>query len=273
MRIPVGCSSRRLIKAPSSEAEETDPRRSANEMNISVRTWILLAVALVWGAALRLTWLSDMEYKADEIWMFEHSQGMDPLGRWPAAGIQSSLGIPNPGMSVWVYAVPGWFIHDPVGLAAYTAVANILAICGLAWFALSRVPAGPLAVGLGCHPALCQSGVGRRVAEDMAPEHPRPIRDDDPVRLRGQEVPRRGRQLWGLIGTLLGQIHMSGFFFQAALVAWASRRISSIGVARSRADSVPPGGHGSAARPWGRYRSSIGSCICTTSRRPDHWMS
>ena len=32
---------------------------------------------------------------------------------------------------------------------------------------------------------------------------------------------RAGAALWGLIGTLLGQIHMSGFFFQAALVAWA----------------------------------------------------
>ena len=47
---------------------------------------------------------------------------------------------------------------------------------------------------------------------------------------------RSGAFVWGLVGVLLGQIHMSGFFFAAGVVAWDAL---SSATARRDAEAVP----------------------------------
>src|SRR5437868_8153218 len=64
-----------------------------------------VVAALVLGAFLRFAWLADMEYKGDERWTFERTQHVPGVDPWPALGMPSSVGLLNPGLSLWVFVV------------------------------------------------------------------------------------------------------------------------------------------------------------------------
>src|SRR3712207_5915883 len=78
-----------------------------------------------------------MEYKVDEAYNVD-KVASDP---WTWTGQRSSSGIPNPGMGIWVLAVlgRGLGLSGPVSLAQGVMVVNVLALFGLAWFAVRVV--------------------------------------------------------------------------------------------------------------------------------------
>ena len=69
------------------------------------RYWPLMAVlaAVLIGAALRLVWVGDMEWKGDEQWMFQQTQQIHRWDQLPWKGDQASVGLPNLGLGVWVF--------------------------------------------------------------------------------------------------------------------------------------------------------------------------
>src|SRR4051794_33689296 len=70
----------------------------------SLPWWAIgLTCALVAGAFLRLIWGLDIEYKADEVWTFEQARQLLTGQEWPCFGMPSSVGLPNPGLSLWVF--------------------------------------------------------------------------------------------------------------------------------------------------------------------------
>ena len=167
---------------------------------------------------LRLIWPGDMEWKADEAYNWGRVTG-DP---WTWTGQRSSIGIENPGMTLWVLAAlgRGLALDSPVSLARAIAVVNVLALVGLAWFAL-RV------VGERWREAWIW-GTALVAVSPMAVQFSRKIW---PQCLFGPFLlvvfvawSRRGTAgfafLWGLVGAWLGQVQMAGFFFAGALVAW-----------------------------------------------------
>src|SRR5262249_35454053 len=65
------------------------------------RWWpVGLAAVLALGVVLRLLWVSDMEYKREEAWAFERTQRAEPF---PLVGMPNSVGVPHPGLSLWVF--------------------------------------------------------------------------------------------------------------------------------------------------------------------------
>jgi hypothetical protein len=60
----------------------------------------LLAASLLLGILYRNVWVRDMEWKHDEQAMFEASQR---TGGPSWVGMRSGVGLPNPGMSRWVF--------------------------------------------------------------------------------------------------------------------------------------------------------------------------
>ena len=109
------------------------------------RCWIwasgLLAAVAV-GALFRLGWPQDIEYKADEALMFEWSRSVGSTTPWPWLGMQSGVGLHNPGMSVWVFALLGRLAGngDPPALARGVEVLGVLAIVLVICLALRQVP-------------------------------------------------------------------------------------------------------------------------------------
>ena len=197
----------------------------------------LLACALACGVVLRLLWPADMEWKADEQRMFTWASAIGVTEPWPQVGMASGVAVPNPGLSVWIFVPLARVAGDPVALAQLVQLANVIALFGFAilgtsraftaparelWFAgLALMSVNPIAIVL-----------ARKIwAQSLLPVFS--------VATLAAHASRRswvGAFIWGLVGALTGQIHMSGFFLQAALAAWTwlSERRSGAGIARAR---------------------------------------
>ena len=156
-----------------------------------------------------------MEFKLDEAYNVDKVED-DP---WTWTGQRSSTGIPNPGMGIWVLAVlgRGLGLSDPVSLAQGVMVLNVLALLGLAWFALRvvRREAWVWATALlAVSPIAVQFSRKIWIQSVLAPF----------VLVMLVAWWKRGTAAfafaWGLVGAWLGQIQMAGFFFAAGLAAW-----------------------------------------------------
>ena len=183
----------------------------------------IAAAALVLGAALRLAWGTDIEFKSDEQYMFLRATtaGLPEAFSW--LGMPSGVYIKNPGMSAWIFVLLAKIFHitTPAGLARAVQLLNVGAIA-LAVFVSFRfartfreretwlwasllAAVNPLALLF-----------HRKIwAQSLLPFF---------VMLLFISWWRRDRRtgafFWGLGGACLGQIHMSGFFLAAAVVLW-----------------------------------------------------
>ena len=79
--------------------------------------WLGLAAVVAAGAGLRLAWVEDIEYKADEAWTFAHAQAIGRGESLDWVGMPSSAGPANPALSLWVFVPLSWFADEPTGLA------------------------------------------------------------------------------------------------------------------------------------------------------------
>jgi hypothetical protein len=182
---------------------------------------VLLATSLLLGVLYRNAWVGDMEWKYDEQTMFNATQSASP---WSWVGMLSSVGLPNPGMSRWVFIAEARLFgaHEPPDLGRAVMVTNSIAIAFLLLFALRRSeeeerPAWLWAAMLAAvNPGALQ--LQRKIwAQSILPLF-------SLATLYGwwNRHTRWGAFLWGLVGACLGQIHMSGFFFAAALALWTA---------------------------------------------------
>jgi hypothetical protein len=184
----------------------------------------LLGAAVTAGCALRLLWVEDIEYKYDEAFMFERSQNVGATEPWPAVGMPSGVGLRNPGMSVWFFVglarVSG--ADDPVSLTRAVIVMNVVAIWALAAFVFRCVPRQEREPWLWT--------VGLAAVNPMAIQLQRKIWAQSVLPLLSvvtligwwNRARSWGAMLWGAMGVLLGQIHMSGLFFFGGFTLWAA---------------------------------------------------
>jgi hypothetical protein len=179
-----------------------------------------IVLALVAGAILRLIWVEDIEYKADEAWTFEHSQ----QAHLPWLGMPSSVDIPNPGMSLWVFTllqrISG--AQDPPSLARAVQITNIVALVLLVLFALRHVPREEREPWLWAAALVAVNPLAVLFHRKIWPPCLLPLLTL--MMLYGWWYrQRRGPAfLWGLVGACLGQIHMAGFFFAGGFALWAA---------------------------------------------------
>jgi hypothetical protein len=184
-------------------------------------TWDILGIilALVAGASLRLIWPADIEYKADEAWTFQHSHDADLS--W--LGMPSSVDIPNPGMSLWVFMALQRLsgAADPPALARAVQLLNVLALVLLVVFAFVYVPRGEREAWLWAAALVAVNPLSVLFHRKIWPPCVLPLLTL--AMLYGWWNRQRGVPafLWGLLGVCLGQIHMAGFFFAGGFVLWA----------------------------------------------------
>ncbi len=212
-----------LLKIKESLLEKTQLSRTETWRRQVPKSWkIFLGITLILGVLLRTIWGSDIEYKSDEHFMFERTQKVGVSEELPLLGMPSGVGTRNPAMSIWVFLGLKhlFFAENPPELARSVEILNILALIGLllfslkcveqkertAWFwTIALASVNPLAV-------LLQRKIW---AQSTLPFF-------CVLLLIGwwKRNKKWGAFLFGLIGILIGQIHMSGFFFSAALFSW-----------------------------------------------------
>lgn len=182
------------------------------------RTAAALGVAVLLGVLLRVVWAGDMEFKDDEAMLFAHATGSDP---WPGVGDLSGVGTVNPGMGIWVYSAKaqGLGLTTPVALARGVMAINVGALLALVAFSLRVVAPREREPWLWATALFAVSPLAILFSRKIWIQSPLPA--FVAVVLLGWW--RRGRAAgafaWGLVGAWLGQIHLSGFFFAAALAA------------------------------------------------------
>lgn len=207
---------------PMSHDHEADRAPVTCFWSLVIDHWSLV-IALAAGIALRLAWPEDMEYKADEAWTFEHARDADFGREVPWLGMESSVGLPNPGMSLWAFIglqrLTG--ATEAPGLVRAVQVANCLALVLLVVFALRCVPPPERVVWLWAAALVAVNPLAVLFHRKLWPPCVLPL--FTLVMLWGwwRRDRRSAAFIWGLVGACLGQVHMAGFFFAGGFAAWA----------------------------------------------------
>ncbi|HVZ81611.1 MAG TPA: hypothetical protein VHE12_12555 [bacterium] len=196
-------------------------------MTTDQKNWLpFIALCLVLGAALRLSFPGDIEYKADERYMFEASQAVGVTEPWPDLGMVSGGGLKNPGMSIWIFVGLARLTHatDPVQLARAVQLMNILALVLLAFFALRVVPPGERAPWCWATAFAAVSPAGIVLQRKIWAQSTLPLLCVLLWMAWYHRKTRPGAFFWGLIALCIAQIHMSGFYLAAGLFLWTFYR-------------------------------------------------
>ncbi|MCE5257564.1 MAG: glycosyltransferase family 39 protein [Chloroflexi bacterium] len=97
------------------------------------RDVLLLCAVLILAALLRLTNLSQIEFKLDEARHLESAQRIVTGQEFPLVGSRSSVGVAKPALFTWLLAIPALFGRDPRLAAGFIALLNVAAAGGLFW--------------------------------------------------------------------------------------------------------------------------------------------
>jgi hypothetical protein len=184
----------------------------------------LLAASLLLGITFRNVWPEDMEWKADEQNMFEAAQRVGVSEPWPWTGMRSGVGLPNPGMSYWSFAILARVTraNDPLSLGRASMALNTVALLLLLLFSLrcpepAERPAWLWATALAAvNPGAVQ--LQRKIWSCSI----LPIFCVATLYGWWNRRTRWGAFLWGAVGAGMAQIHMSGLFFVPAVAAWTA---------------------------------------------------
>jgi hypothetical protein len=183
----------------------------------------IICTAVLLGCALRLAWPLEIEYKADEQYMFERSQRVGVSEPWPALGMRSGAGgLLNPGLSVWFFVglARASGATTPVGLARAVQVLNGLALVvllGGAWRCAGEGRRTWLwAAGLA---ALSPTAI--LVQRKIWAQSVLPLLGVLMLAAWGRRKTFAGAFAWAALAVAAGQIHMTGFIFFAALSLWS----------------------------------------------------
>jgi hypothetical protein len=196
------------------------------------RRWAIgLAFSVAGGIVFRLIWLLDMEYKSDEAWTFTHVEHFWNTYRVEPVGMFSSAGLPNAGMSLWAFLAISSVLPvvNPLALARAVQVSNIAAILLLAVFVRKGVDAGEREPWFWSIALVSVSPLAVIFSRKIWPPDILPI--FTVVMLIGWRFRSRwwGAFLWGLVGSVLGQVQLCGFLFAggffACTLAFARRSV------------------------------------------------
>lgn len=187
---------------------------------------------LVVGTLLRVVWPADMEWKADERWLFEKSQAVRAGGSWPAVGMPSSQGTPNPGFSAWLFVLLGRWSASPLALVGCVQWLNVLVLWGFYFFirrCVRRHEQPQWLLGLALFSLSLLPVVYSRKIWQQCLLPPFVLLFFWAHRRRSHWL---GAFFWGVAASLIFQIHMAGVFFALAWVIWTV--VAKQGVTRWR---------------------------------------
>jgi hypothetical protein len=175
----------------------------------------LFVLVLCIAVILRLIWANDMEWKADEVLMYNMAKEAAETGSLPWVGMKSGIGLANAGFSIWPFVLFYKISSNPLNMVRMVMWSNVFALL-LMWYCASRLQQGKRVMQFG----VLLTGVNvlmvlfsRKIwAQDMMPVFIATM-----WYLQLQRKTTLVLFLWGAVSALAGQLHMSGFFFAFGL--------------------------------------------------------
>ena len=196
---------------------------SPQERGTGCRQAAWYAAAVAAGIVLRLLFPRDTVWQPDQMWAMSHALATGSTMPWSWLGMMSSSGIPNPGMSLWVFVflVRCFHLTTPLLLSQGVAVMSIIALTLIGVWATTQMCGSEREEWLWAGALAAVNPVAvflERViwAQSLLP-----------LFLVGFWFGfwnrRRwcGALLWGLLGACLVQIHLAGFFLLGGIVLTA----------------------------------------------------
>lgn len=185
------------------------------------RVHLFVVATVVVALLLRVSFPGDIEYKFDEKWMFEAALKVRAGGPWPWVGMQSGAGLLNPGLSVWVFVALSWLLRvdDPTQLARGVQLLNVAAVALVALYGWKKVKPPERDVWLWAAALVAVNPVAVIYHRKIWAQCVLPLFCTAFLIAWLNRGKRWGAFTWGLLGALLGQVHMSGFFLAAAFAA------------------------------------------------------
>lgn len=185
--------------------------------------WLLIG-ALAFGITARLIWPADMEWKSDEKTIFNWTQEVVHNGRWEPIGMPSGVHLRNPGLSVWVFALPAklFGITTPTQLVTIVGGLGALALGLFAWFARTRLSGADRETWYWALALFAVNPIAINYHRKIWTISILPIFCFLFIWAWFSRRKPAGAFFWGLVGALLGQIHMSGFPFALGVVLWTA---------------------------------------------------
>ena len=187
------------------------------------RGWMwFFIVSLVLGAILRLSFGGDIEFKYDEWFMFGQTRKAGISEPVPTLGMQSGAGIRNPPLSIWIFLALSRvvFADTPPELARGVQGLNVLALALLLAFAWRWAEPGRKEAWLWTMALACVNPFAVLLQRKIWAQSTLPLFCMLFILGWSRRGRRGGALLWGFFGVWLGQLHMSGFIFAAAVVVW-----------------------------------------------------
>ncbi|MGP0067186.1 MAG: hypothetical protein ACLQGP_26775 [Isosphaeraceae bacterium] len=180
--------------------------------------WWALALALISGGILRSVWIEDIEWKNDEQWSYVMSQEVGRSLPWPGVGMPTSLKFPNPGLSVWIFVPIGRMADTPTSMARLIVLLNMIGLIGFAVAVRVYLPPSEREPWLWGLALQAVSPYAIRLSRKIwPPSILTPLLLLLWISHRYRHA-RWGALLWGLVGALIGQVHLSGWYVAAGLV-------------------------------------------------------
>jgi hypothetical protein len=188
---------------------------------------IFIFAALVAGAALRLLWPSDMEWKEDEYYNYVVPHLIATGSRaWPWVGMNSGVYIANPGMSIWTFAACAKIAQffggdDPLSLTTVVRLAALLGSALVLRIAFTRESEREREHWLWAFAFSMVNPFLIYFHRKLWPQAFLPLFCTLALMGWYRRDKKWGALLWGFIGALVGQVHMAGFFSALALALGA----------------------------------------------------
>lgn len=187
-----------------------------------LRTLAPIALAIAAGIALRLAYPGDIEWKLDERFTFDHARALAGGGAWEWLGMPTSLGPPNPGLSLWAFAaLAGLFgAESPPALARVVQSFNGAALVAFAAFAWKAVPAQRREAWLWGAALWAVNPLAVLFERKIWPPSLLPLFAVAFIAAWWYRRARGAAFLWGVCGALMAQLHLGVAFLAVALAAW-----------------------------------------------------
>lgn len=185
---------------------------------------VYLLFSFVLGVCLRFLWIADMEYKADERYMFLATQSSDFDTAFPMLGMRSGAGFRNPGLSVWVFStlVRLFGIHDPVTLTIIVGIIDVLAIALLCAIALRFIKKDEREPWLWAALFAPVNLFGVMIHRKIWAQSVLPLVSVVLLLSWWKRNKPLAAFFFGFFGSIIGQIHLSGLFYALALFLWSA---------------------------------------------------
>lgn len=196
------------------QTEATSPAAESQDPGLGPWVWIAL------GSLARVLWPSDFEWKYDEKWMFDMAQRVARFEHpWPWIGMPSGVGVENPGASTWPFIGLAHITRDPATMTLLVMLANVIALWAFAFWVNRFCSARNRNLGLWGVALFAVSPLPVLFSRKLWAQSILPVLLVPWLWGHMRRESFRAALAWGAAGALLGQVHLSGFFAAAGLVA------------------------------------------------------